>query len=85
MKWSAPHSAYKNPDLATVRKRNEGFGVEFKDTRRSVEVFYRFADIQDPPLRFVIGKDAIVATRKKYAEVMATVDRFEGWSEGLEA
>ena len=85
MGWPAPHPAYKNPDLATVRKRNEGFGVEFKDTRRSVEVFYRFADIADPPLHFVVGKDAISATRKKYAEMMATVDRFEAWSEGLEA
>lgn len=85
MKWSTPHSAYKSPDLATSRQRNEGFGVEFKDTRRSVEVFYCFADIQDPPLHLVVGKDAIVATRKKYAEVMAAVDRFEAWSEGLEA
>ena len=85
MKWSAPHPAYQSPNLATVRQRNEGLGVEFKDTRRSVEVFYRFADIQDPPLHLAVGKDAIVATRKKYAEMMAAVDRFETWSEGLEA
>ena len=68
-----------------VASRGEGFNVEWKDTRRSVGVFYRFASLPDPPLHFVVGRDAIAAAREKTKEMKDTLDRFETWSVGLEA
>lgn len=85
-KWPGPqHIVYGNPDTPTSRMRKEGFSVEWKDTKRSVETFYRFASIPDPPLHFIVGRDAIAATRSKVLELTETADRFESWSVGLEA
>ncbi|KAI0775613.1 NAD-P-binding protein [Trametes elegans] len=83
--WSAPHPAYTNPDLPSNRIR--AIWDSFKpsgDTRKAVEVFYKVAAIPEPPLHFVVGKDAIVAVRKKLAELQESLDQYESWSEDLD-
>ena len=59
-------------------------GISWKDARRSAEAFYKVACVPNPPLHFVVGKDAIEAARKKIAALAADIDAYEGLSEGLE-
>ncbi|KAI1789972.1 NAD-P-binding protein [Ganoderma leucocontextum] len=85
--WSPEHPAYyQNPDLPTTHIRRVGLDklVTWKDARRSAEVFYKIACVPNPPLHFVVGKDAIEGTRKKIAALVADIDTYEAWSEGLE-
>lgn len=56
----------------------------WKDARRSAEAFYKIAGLPNPPLHFVVGKDAIEGTRKKIAALVADIDTYEALSEGLE-
>ncbi|PIL34900.1 hypothetical protein GSI_02687 [Ganoderma sinense ZZ0214-1] len=81
------HPAYRqNPDLPTTHMRRIGFEniPTWKDTRRSAEAFYKIACVPDPPLHFVVGKDAIAIARKKIAALTADIDTYEKLSEGLE-
>ena len=83
--WSKALPAYEAcPKLPTTKWRNEGRPVEWKDTRKSVELFYRVVDLPKPPFRLVVGRDAISATREKVAAVTKCLDEYESWSEGLE-
>ena len=58
--------------------------VAWKDARRSAEAVYQIAGVPNPPLHFVLGKDAIEVTRKKIATLVAEIDAYEAASEGLE-
>ncbi|KAM5541135.1 hypothetical protein V8D89_005064 [Ganoderma adspersum] len=80
------HPAYQNPDLPVAQIRRVGLEntVTWKDAKRSAEAFYKIASVPNPPLHFVVGKDAIEATRKKIAALAADIDTYEGLSEGLE-
>ncbi|KAI0738869.1 NAD-P-binding protein [Daedaleopsis nitida] len=82
-----PHPAYSNPELPCNRTREASIRsmVVWKDPRKCAEVFYRIGLLPDPPLRIVVGRDAIEAARRKIAELTETVDKYEQWSEGLEA
>ncbi|TFK83920.1 NAD-P-binding protein [Polyporus arcularius HHB13444] len=89
--WSPtdPHPAYAaNPSLPTTALRTQDLVnatfIPWKNTRRCVEVIYKVAALQDPPLHFVLGKDAIGATRAKIADLSGSMDKYEAWSEGLE-
>ena len=84
--WSSPHPAYQNPALPTTYIRNAGWDkvTVWKDARRSADAFYKIACIPDPPLHFVVGKDAIESTRRKIAALTANIDAYEMLSEGLE-
>ncbi|RDX48767.1 NAD-P-binding protein [Lentinus brumalis] len=85
--WPPEHPAYAgNASLPTNALRHGRFGdfVTWKDTRRSVEVFYKAASIPDPPLHLLVGKDAVDAARKKIASLTESVVKYEAWSEGLE-
>ncbi|PIL22726.1 hypothetical protein GSI_15419 [Ganoderma sinense ZZ0214-1] len=84
--WSPEHPAYKNSNVPTARIRSAGWDklATWKDSRRSAEAFYRIASVPNPPLHFLVGKDAIEATRKKIAALSTDIDAYEMWSEGLE-
>ena len=58
--------------------------IEWKDTKRSMELCYKVAGLANPPLHLVIGRDALAAVRAKIAELTKTMDEYEAWSEGLE-
>ena len=84
--WSPEHPAYLNPKLPATHVRRAGLdnAVVWKDAKRSAEVFYKVASLHNPPLHLVVGKDAIEATRKKIAALIADLEAYEAWSEGLE-
>ena len=85
--WPSEHSAYAaNPSLPSTAQRHGKLDdfVVWKDTRRSVEVFYKVASLPSPPLHLLVGKDAIEATRKKIAILSEEINEYEAWSEGLE-
>ena len=58
--------------------------VTWKDAKRSAEAFYKVACVPNPPLHFVVGKDAIEGLRRKMAALRADIDAYEELSEGLE-
>lgn len=58
--------------------------VIWKDAKRSAEAFYKVMCVPNPPLHFVLGKDAIEGVRKKIAALAADIDAYEALSEGLE-
>ena len=85
--WPPEHPAYAaNPSLPTTAQRHGRLDdfVVWKDTRRSVEAFYKVASLPSPPLHLLVGKDAIEATRKKIAILSEEINEYEAWSEGLE-
>ncbi|KAM5538956.1 hypothetical protein V8D89_007377 [Ganoderma adspersum] len=85
--WAPEHPAYSNPNLYTTYVRSVGWDTAvttWKDAKRSAEAFYKVACIPNPPLHFVVGKDAIEGTRKKITALVADIDTYEGLSEGLE-
>ena len=84
---SQEHPAYQNPNLPVTQMRTGGLEkgtIAWKDAKRSAGAFYTIACVPNPPLHFVVGKDAIEATRKKIAALAAEIDAYEGLSEGLE-
>ena len=84
--WSPEHPAYQNPNLPVTYIRRFGWdkATVFKDARRTAEAFYSVASIPNPPLHFVVGKDAIEVTRKKLAALAADIAAYEALSEGLD-
>ncbi|KAI0687012.1 NAD(P)-binding protein [Earliella scabrosa] len=83
--WCAPHPAYAKKSLPCTMMRAAGYDlVEWKNARKCGEVFYKIASLSNPPLHFVVGKDAIGATRQKLAGLLEVVEKYESWSAGLE-
>ena len=85
-RWCLQHPAYTGEHLAGTRARKGTWGNDFtryKDPRKGVEVFYKAASLPDPPLHFLVGKDAIEGVRKKMTDLAATIDQYESWSDGL--
>ena len=82
---SDPHPAYNNPDLPFTRVRNAwGTTTSRGDSKKVVQGFEKVASLPDPPLHFVVGLDAVEMARKKIAELKASLDLYESWSEGLD-
>ena len=49
-----------------------------------MEVVYKLATLEDLPLHFPLGKDAVGAVRAKTSALLSDAEKFESWSEGLE-
>ncbi|EMD35189.1 hypothetical protein CERSUDRAFT_116657 [Gelatoporia subvermispora B] len=54
------------------------------DPEKAVEAFYRLTRLPDPPLHFILGKDAIELIKRKIATLTLAMDSYASWSEGLE-
>ncbi|KAJ3488421.1 hypothetical protein NLI96_g2857 [Meripilus lineatus] len=80
------HAAYSNPELKAnyTRAILGGGAVIGGDPNKAVARFYELAHSPQPPLRFTIGKDAIGIVREQVKRVVADLDQYESWSEGLE-
>jgi len=81
----SPHPAYvhsKSPVNALREYIKEGLPAA--DARKGVEVIYKVAQLQDPPLHFPLGKDCVAAVRRKIAALQANTDKYEAWSDGLD-
>jgi NAD(P)-dependent dehydrogenase (short-subunit alcohol dehydrogenase family) len=47
------------------------------DPRKVGEAAVMLADLEDPPLRLLLGKDVLAAAREKYTAVLASIDEWE--------
>ena len=51
----------------------------------AVKTIYKLAHVEDPPLLLPLGKDAVLAAKKRSAELLANVEKVASWSEGMDA
>lgn len=82
------HPAYSSPTLPSngIRKfltdgASEGLGG---DPAKAVQRIYDLSVLSSPPLRFVVGKDAITSARDEIKSIEEDVTKYESWSEGLD-
>ncbi|EJF55823.1 NAD(P)-binding protein [Dichomitus squalens] len=83
--WAPAHPAYSKKELPgnffrSILKELRPQG----DPRKGMEVVYKLATLEDPPLHFPLGKDAVDLVRKKTATLLADTEKYESWNEGLE-
>jgi len=81
------HPAYDKPHLPTAIVHNHlaSRPLVRGDTAKAVEVIYRIGNMPEPPLRFPLGKDCVATVRSQTAALIAITDKYESWSEGLDA
>ena len=84
------HSAYANTGTSTLRQFFAGTlgkesvaGPDSGDVRKGVEKIFDLSKLSNPPLRLVLGKDAIQRTREYIAKLASEVDAYEAWSSDL--
>ncbi len=80
------HPAYANTSLSSHATRAflDNAATAGADPDKAVKRFYKLAHLPEPPLRFLVGKDAVATARQQMKSVIADVDKYEAWSEGLE-
>ena len=80
------HPAYSSPTLPSNGLRAfVGAGERVGgDPKKAVQRIYDLSLVPSPPLRFVIGKDAIASTRAEIKSITEEVNKYESWSEGLD-
>lgn len=80
------HPAYTNAKLSSHATRSflDNAATTGSDPDKAVERFYKLAHLPEPPFRFILGKDAVATARQQVKSVVADVDKYETWSEGLE-
>ena len=61
----------------------DGGEVPSVDVAKAVAKIYELTLLPTPPLRLVLGKDALRNVRKQLGLVADDVDTFESWSEDL--
>ncbi|KAJ7207162.1 hypothetical protein GGX14DRAFT_535383 [Mycena pura] len=54
------------------------------DPDLAAEAIFKFSMLESPPVRWVMGKDAIRGVRAKIEEVSTETNAFESWSDNLE-
>ena len=80
------HPAYTNPALPGAASRRAFEDKTDKwpgDTRKAVAKIYELAQLEDPPLRFALGKDCIATHRAKLVQLEENLGKYESWSEDL--
>ncbi len=83
--WAPAHPAYSNPELPTTALRASWDKyVPSGDPRKAMEIVYKLATLEQPPLHFPLGKDAVAIARTKSGALLADADKYESWSEGLD-
>ena len=50
---------------------------------KAVEKIYQLSELEQPPTRLPLGKDAVQLARAHIAAVTNDLDKFESWSENL--
>ncbi|TCD71474.1 hypothetical protein EIP91_008854 [Steccherinum ochraceum] len=79
------HPAYAKPTLisSVIRESMKNPPGRRGNPQKAAERLYELAGLEDPPMRLVLGSDAIRRTRQQSAAVAVEVDKFEAWSDGL--
>ena len=81
------HPAYTSPTIPSYMVRNHfiGSGVRMgADPAKGVQRIYDLSLLPNPPLRFVLGKDAIKVVKDEMKSIGEDVAKYESWSEGLD-
>ncbi|KAI0645036.1 hypothetical protein C8Q79DRAFT_927300 [Trametes meyenii] len=78
VKRSLPHPAYTDP-ASPVSRLRVGWDTFMPEGDPEKAIFYRVAEIPDPPLPLPIGKDAIAMTRMM-EELGNAIEIYESWS-----
>ncbi|KAI0710819.1 NAD-P-binding protein [Earliella scabrosa] len=90
-----PPPAYNNPDLpsavarkalvASISGGTTGSIYDVKgDINKAAAALHRLSEVPNPPLRLVLGKDAVEMARSKVGQFSHEVEEYAFWSEGLE-
>ncbi|THG96423.1 hypothetical protein EW026_g5403 [Hermanssonia centrifuga] len=82
------HAAYLKPSLVSAATRSYLLNTSVRiggDAVKAIAKVYDLAQLENPPLRLPLGKDTVAGFREKLAKIVADVDRYESWSEGLTA
>ncbi|KAJ3548521.1 hypothetical protein NM688_g5291 [Phlebia brevispora] len=58
-------------------------GVKLGDSQKAVRKIYELSMLDEPPLRLILGKDAIGHVRMQIESVTADMEKYESWSEDL--
>ncbi|KAI0738899.1 NAD(P)-binding protein [Daedaleopsis nitida] len=84
--WPPAHPAYEKltAPTAMMRKNWDEFLVAGRDPRKGMEAVYKLASLEDPPMHFPLGKDAVEAFNKKATRVLAEAKEYASWSDNLE-
>ncbi|KAF7306278.1 NAD(P)-binding protein [Mycena indigotica] len=85
LKFPAP-SAYDKEGLPSRFVREwfeDGSGIR-GNPAAAAETIFKFSQLETPPKRWAVGKDAIGGVRIKIAAVSEETTAFESWSDGLE-
>lgn len=53
------------------------------DVAKGVKKVYEVSRLSKPPMRLVLGKDAVGGVRKQIQSVMEDLESYEAWSEDL--
>lgn len=48
-------------------------------------LIYRISELPEPPLHFPLGEDSREVIRRNSTNMLAVADKFEQWSQGLDA
>ncbi|PCH34691.1 NAD(P)-binding protein [Wolfiporia cocos MD-104 SS10] len=83
-----PHPAYSNPNLPSAKWHswvNDPNFVLRGDVNKAVEVIYKVAGLDNPPVRFLLGHGAMDIAKKKVASLLADVEKCASWLDGIEA
>lgn len=81
------HPAYAQPTVpaALVRKSLESLGShKLGDPKKAMERLYELASLSEPPMRLVLGNDALNYIRQQQQYVQADLDKYEVWSDSLQ-
>ncbi|KZT71192.1 NAD(P)-binding protein [Daedalea quercina L-15889] len=82
-----PPPAYTKPALASMQTRsffaNNTFPPGVPSTSGAVDAFYKVAALEDPPLHFSLGTDAIATAKKHAIDLLATVEKVSSFSSNL--
>ncbi|KAF7795780.1 hypothetical protein EIP86_006947 [Pleurotus ostreatoroseus] len=82
------HPAYTEPTLPSVVARTlltdpTGPKVSWNNTNKGVAEIYRLTTLDDPPLHFPLGKDALGLIRNQIEVLTNDMERYESWSADL--
>ncbi|PCH34688.1 NAD(P)-binding protein [Wolfiporia cocos MD-104 SS10] len=83
-----PHPAYNKPNLLSSKYRSwiDDPNLALRgDVNKAVDVIYKVADLDDPPVHFPLGRDSVDVAKKKVESLLADVDKYATWSDGTEA
>jgi len=78
------HPAYDKPGMSSVETRKFFTpGTEQGDPKKAVVKIYELAELSDPPVRLVLGLDAIGAAKQQIGILTRDINAREDWSKDL--